>query len=52
MNSHSVTPSCNPHQDLVQKLGKKTCTKMSPNLKWKKHTKQDFATHKNPYTRL
>ena len=21
---------------------------MSPNLKWKKHTKQDFATHKEP----
>lgn len=50
INSCSVTPSCNPHQDqeVVQKLGNKLVPKCLQIQSGKKHTKQDFATHKKP----
>ena len=51
INSCSVTPSCNPHQDLVQKLGNKLVPKMSPNPKWKE-THETLLLIKNPYMTL
>ena len=48
INLCSIAPSCNPHQDLVQKLRKKLAPKCLQIQSGKKHTKQDFATHKKP----
>ena len=52
INSCSITPSCNPHQALVQKLGNRLVPKCLQIQSGKKHTKQDFATHKKTHTGL